>query len=72
MDTIEHICNGRAICFQCFRAGMERARTRREAWAQKSLPFDPEPRPLTPRAIAHRQQMLAYLARIAARGTGTD
>jgi hypothetical protein len=65
-DNTEHVCNGRAICFQCFRAGMERARARREAWAQRSLPFDGPPARLTPRAIAHRQQMLDHLAKLAA------
>ena len=32
--------HGRTLCFECFRAGMERTRARREAWAQRSLPFD--------------------------------
>lgn len=56
-----HICARQAICFQCFRSGIERARARREAWAQRSLPFETAPPQLTPRAIAHRQQMLAHL-----------
>jgi hypothetical protein len=63
----KHICNGQAICFRCFRAGMERARARRQAWAQRSLPFEAQPPRLTPRAIAHRQQMLDHLARLAER-----
>ena len=60
-----HICAAHAVCFACFRAGMERVRARREAWAQRSLPFEEAPRPLTPRAVAHREQMLAHLARLA-------
>ena len=36
----DHICARHAICFQCFRAGVERTRARREAWAQRSLPFE--------------------------------
>jgi hypothetical protein len=32
--------HGRTLCFTCFRAGIERTRARREAWAQRSLPFD--------------------------------
>ena len=65
--TMEHVCRSGAICFQCFRAGMERARARREAWAQRSLAFEVPPARLTPRAIAHRKQMLAHLARLAQR-----
>jgi hypothetical protein len=56
--------NGKMLCFECFKAGMERTRARRAAWEQKSLPFDltvePE-RPLTERQLAHRRQMLEYL-----------
>lgn len=59
-----HVCARQAICFECFKAGMERARERREAWAQRELPFEAAPR-LTPRAIAHRQQMLEHLSRLA-------
>ena len=61
--------HGRTLCFECFRAGMERTRARREAWAQRSLPFE-APRPetrLTAQAIAHRQQMLQHLATTARR-----
>jgi hypothetical protein len=54
------------LCFECFRAGMERTRARREAWAQRALPFEAAgetpSRPLTEQAIRHRRQMLAYLA----------
>ncbi len=67
IDNTEHACRNGAVCFQCFRAGTERARARREAWAQRSLPFDAQPTRLTPRAIAHRQQMLKHLAKLAQR-----
>jgi hypothetical protein len=70
MNTIkkdDHICAAQAVCFQCFKAGMERVRARREAWAQRSLPFEESRRPLTQRAAAHREQMLAHLARLAER-----
>lgn len=54
------------LCFECFRSGMERTRARREAWAQRALPFESagrgNVRPLTEQAIAHRRQMLDYLA----------
>ena len=63
--------HGRTLCFECFRAGMERTRARREAWAQRSLPFDDGGRaakPLSKQAIAHRQRMLNYLATSARRG----
>jgi len=59
----EHICASGAICFQCFRAGVERTRARRRAWAQRSLPFDTAVTALTPREIAHRKKMLDHLAR---------
>ena len=48
----------------CF-GSMERVRARREAWAQRSLPFEEPARNLNPRAVAHRQQMLAHLASLA-------
>jgi hypothetical protein len=60
----DHVCAKQAICFECFKAGMERARARREAWAQRSLPFEAAPAALSPRAIAHRRQMLEHLSRI--------
>jgi hypothetical protein len=63
----DHICVSQAVCFQCFKAGMEKVRARREAWAQRSLPFEDTPKALTPRAIAHRAKMLAHLARLAQR-----
>lgn len=61
----DHICATQAVCFQCFKAGMERVRARREAWAQRTLPFEEAPRDLNSRAVAHREQMLAHLARLA-------
>ena len=58
--------HGRTLCFECFRNGMERTRARREAYAQKTLPFESEERepdaPLTEEAVAHRRRMLEYLA----------
>jgi hypothetical protein len=49
---------------------MERTRARREAWAQRSLPFDEANQPVKPmskRAVAHRERMLEYLATTARR-----
>lgn len=66
MKTTDHICVAHAICFQCFKAGADRTRARREAWAQRSLPFEPQPS-LSTREIAHREKMLAHLARAASR-----
>lgn len=60
-ERADHICAKQAICFQCFKAGVERTRARRQAWAQRSLPFEAAAPALTPREIAHRQQMLAHL-----------
>ncbi len=59
----DHICASGAICFQCFKAGVERTRARRQAWAQRALPFDSGSPELTPREIAHRKRMLEHLAR---------
>ena len=67
-SSTDHICARQAICFQCFRAGVERTRARREAWAQRSLPFEAVVTPpLTSRELAHRRQMLDHLARSARR-----
>jgi hypothetical protein len=66
-----HHEHGRTLCFECFRAGMERTRARREAWAQRALPFEDGAaltKPLTAQAIAHRERMLQYLASTARRG----
>jgi hypothetical protein len=64
-SNTDHICAENAICFRCFRAGVERTRARREAWAQRSLPFDVVEPTLSARELAHRRQMLAHLARTA-------
>jgi hypothetical protein len=68
-----HHEHGRTLCFECFRAGMERTRARREAWAQRALPFEDSTaaKPLTDKAVAHRERMLQYLTestRTGARG----
>ena len=63
-----HICARHAICFGVFRAGAERTRARREAWAQRSLPFEvAPPSQLSARELAHRRQMLEHLAQSARR-----
>ena len=61
----DHVCVKQAICFKCFKSGVERARARREAWAQRELPFAAATPRLTGRAIAHRRQMLEHLSRLA-------
>jgi hypothetical protein len=66
-NSADHVCSTQAICFQCFKAGMERARARRQAWAQRALPFDAPAPKLTPKALAHRRQMLAHLSGLAER-----
>lgn len=62
--------NGQALCFECFRAGMERTRARQAAWTQRDLPFDrPEPRrKLSDQEVAHRRQMLEHLVQATSRG----
>jgi hypothetical protein len=66
--STNHICARHAVCFECFRAGVERTRARREAWAQRSLPFEAAPpSTLTARELAHRRQMLEHLAKSARR-----
>jgi hypothetical protein len=67
MRTTDHICAAHAICFQCFKAGADRTRARRDAWAQRSLPFEPAQPELTTQEIVHRAQMLAHLAQSARR-----
>lgn len=63
--------HGRTLCFECFRSGVERTRARQEAYAQRALPFEsaqqPQERPLSQQAIAHRRRMLAYLETVARR-----
>lgn len=62
--------NGRALCFECFRAGMERTRARRAAWTQRDLPFErpASERTLSAQEIAHRRQMLEHLVQAARKG----
>ena len=50
----DHICAAHAVCFQCFKAGSERVRARRQAWMQRSLPFEEQRKPLTAREVLHR------------------
>ena len=57
----DHICATQAVCFQCFKAGMERVRARREAWAQRSLPFEEPARNLRA-AVANRSAQRASQA----------
>lgn len=58
--------HGATLCFECFRLGMDRTRARREAWAQRALPFEAAgrsaDRPLSEQALAHRRRMLEYLS----------
>ena len=70
MPTCTH-AHGTTLCFECFKAGMERTRARQRAYAQRSLPFEQASstdEPLSAEAVAHRRQMLAYLERTARRG----
>jgi len=64
--------NGRALCFECFKAGMERTRARRAAWTQRELPLEPPTqarrRPLSPHELAHRRHLLEHLVQAAAKG----
>ena len=64
--------NGRALCFECFRAGMERTRARRAAWTQRELPLEPptasRKRPLSQQELAHRRHLLEHLVQSAAKG----
>ncbi len=63
--------NGRALCFECFKAGMERTRARQAAWTQRELPFEraaPAKRKLSEQEVAHRRQMLEHLVQAAKRG----
>ena len=60
--------HGRSLCFECFKAGMERTRARRAVWEQKELPFDRDvPRQLSDQELAHRRRMLAHLVETARR-----
>ena len=70
MATCTH-GNGRALCFECFKAGMERTRARQAAWTQRELPFEratPQKRKLSEQEVAHRRQMLEHLVQAARKG----
>lgn len=63
--------NGGALCFECFRAGMEKTRARQAAWTQRELPFEREPetaRKLSEQELAHRRAMLEHLVEQARKG----
>lgn len=63
--------NGRALCFECFKAGMERTRARRAAWKQGELPLEQPTtrrRPLSQQELAHRRHLLEHLVQAAAKG----
>ena len=65
--------NGRALCFECFKAGMERTRARRAAWTQRELPLEAptesrKRRPLSQQELAHRRHLLEHLVQAAAKG----
>ena len=69
MSSCTHT-HGATLCFECFRAGMERTRARRLAWAQRSLPFEGNgkaDRGLSEQDLVHRRRMLAYLESAARR-----
>ena len=56
--------NGGALCFECFRAGMEKTRARQAAWTQRELPFELQletNRKLSEQELAHRRAMLEHL-----------
>ena len=59
--------NGRALCFECFRAGMESTRARRAAWTQRELPFEraAQKRKLSEHEVTHRRRMLEHLVEVA-------
>jgi hypothetical protein len=63
----DHVCAKQAICFECFKKGVDVARARREAWAQRELPFESTAPRLTATALAHRRQMLHHLSQLAKR-----
>jgi hypothetical protein len=63
----DHVCAKQAICFECFKKGVDVARARRVAWAQRELPFESAAPRLTPSAMAHRRQMLLHLSQLAKR-----
>ena len=63
--------NGRALCFECFKAGMEKTRARQAAWTQRELPFAADAtdaRTLSEQEVAHRRRMLEHLVQATRRG----
>ncbi|HEY0873482.1 MAG TPA: hypothetical protein VGD94_08420, partial [Vicinamibacterales bacterium] len=59
------------LCFECFKAGMERTRARRAAWTQRELPFEraaSRRQKLSEQEVAHRRQMLEHLVQAAKKG----
>lgn len=62
--------NGRALCFECFKAGMDRTRARRAAWTQRELPFERTraKHKLSEQELAHRRAMLEHLVEQARKG----
>lgn len=63
--------NGRALCFECFKAGMEKTRARQAAWTQRELPFAGEAaasRTLSEQEVSHRRRMLEHLVQATRRG----
>jgi hypothetical protein len=50
------------LCFECFRSERDRQRATRLAEVSTLAPRSPFLRPLTPRQVGHRQQMLVHLS----------
>ena len=50
------------LCFECFRSERDRQRATRLAEVSTLAPRSPFLRPLTPRQVGHRLQMLTHLA----------
>lgn len=70
MATCTH-GNGRTLCFECFRAGMEKTRARQAAWTQRELPFTGSAQgghKLSDQEVAHRRRMLEHLVQAARKG----
>ena len=57
---------GTVLCFECYRAEVNRRRTERPEAVPSALPIPPffsEARKLTSAEVVHRRQMLGYLRR---------
>ena len=50
------------LCFECFRSERDRQRATRLTEVSTQEPRSPFLRPLTPRQVVHRQQMLVHLS----------